>query len=374
VTPPTARLARLAAPVLLLAALAGCTRSRAPRTATPPPVLTQSPTPSSTPAATATTVPPAPAITADNAKDLAPAASVRIAGFSRSAWSADGSEFLVVTQDGLVEIDAATGQAGAPIDVSSAGRLLGIGPDGHTVALATDTGVRLWDLATGRDIGMLYDGTSASTTIDQAVFTGDGKTVALVHVDQIGVTLWDVATARQTGALSGFQTAAPVYSVRLNGDGTEAACVARATVQFADVQTNTLGARLSFEQFVANAQFLPNGDFLTVVPGGGANGGVAMTVTTWDPASGKQRSSFAIPTSTADVAISPDGTLAAAATATAVTVWDVATGEQVANLPTAGIPARLESFSPTGITLASMLDDGTLQFLRVRPATGRNST
>ena len=99
-----------------------------------------------------------------------------------------------------------------------------------------------------------------------------------------------------------------------------------------------------------------------------------MTVATWDPATGKQLSAFTIPALTADVAVSPDGKLLAAAMADAVTVWDLATGEQVATLSTSGIPARLVSFSPTGVTLASMLDDGTLQFLRVPPASGKNST
>ena len=206
-------------------------------------------------------------ITAANAKQLAPGASAKIAGFSRSAWSPDGGEFFAVTQDGLVEIDAATGQAGAPINLSSQGRLIGIAPDGRTLALATDTGVRIWDLATGQDVATLYPGTSARSTVGQAVFSADAKTVALVRVDEIGVTLWDVASGKQIGTLDGFQTAAPVYSIRLDGAVTEAAWVSRATVQFADVQTNALGAKLSFQDFVANSQFLPDGHFLTVVPG-----------------------------------------------------------------------------------------------------------
>ena len=143
-----------------------------------------------TPAATPTQVAGAPVI--DRGEREAPRrrARARTSPASRaSAWSPDGGEFFAVTQDGLVEIDAATGEAGAPIDLSSQGRLIGIAPDGRTLALATDTGVRIWDLATGQDVATLYPGSSARSTVGQAVFSADAKTVALVRVDEIGVTL-----------------------------------------------------------------------------------------------------------------------------------------------------------------------------------------
>ncbi len=148
--------------------------------------------------------------------------------------------------------------------------------------------MQLWDLQSQQDVATLDQGTDATSTYGQAVFSADGKTVALVHVDKIEVTLWDVATAKQTKDLSGFQTAAPVYSIRTNADATKIAWVSRATVQFMDVASAQLGNQLSFEQFVAASQFLPSGDFLTVVPGAGTGGQTAMTVATWDPATGKQ--------------------------------------------------------------------------------------
>ncbi len=66
------------------------------------------------------------------------------------------------------------------------------------------------------------------------------------------------------------------------------------------------------------------------------------------------------------MSVSPDGKLLAAAGQDAVTLWAIGSGAQVGSVSTHGVPARAESFSPGGRTLASMLDDGTLQFLRAQ--------
>jgi WD40 repeat protein len=376
---PSTRLLSLAAVLGLAIAAGGCSSggsatatSTAAPTAASTPAATASATPAPTPVATASPTPAAstPVITAANAQRLAVAASAHLDSFARSTWtrSAHGLEFDALGQAGLVRVDVATGQAAAPVDLSAHGMLIGVAPDGHTFAFATASdGVHVWDAATGKDVATLDPGANARSSVGSAVFTADGKTVALVHVDTIDATLWDVATAKQVGDLHGFQTAAPVYSIRLDATGSEVAWVARATVQFMDAKTNTLGAKLSFEQFVATAEFLPGGTFLTAVPGSDAAGKNAMAVSTWDVKTGKQLSTFAIPGFTAGVAISPDGKLVAAGTQDAVVVWELATGHEVASLPVpTGAPARLQGFSPDGTTLASSLQDGTLQFLQVK--------
>jgi WD40 repeat protein len=65
-------------------------------------------------------------------------------------------------------------------------------PDGKTLATASgDSTVRLWDLATHRQIGKALTGHTGPVT--SAAFSPDGKTLASASGDGT-VRLWDVAT------------------------------------------------------------------------------------------------------------------------------------------------------------------------------------
>ncbi|MER6945502.1 serine/threonine-protein kinase [Nonomuraea sp. NPDC000554] len=70
-------------------------------------------------------------------------------------------------------------------------------PDGRVLAVATGE-QRLFDVASGKQLGKVFGGTGQGTTISDVLFTRDGRSVAAV--DSRGrVTVFDAATRRQVG-------------------------------------------------------------------------------------------------------------------------------------------------------------------------------
>ena len=106
-------------------------------------------------------------------------------------------------------------------------------PDGKTLAAGDlDGTVRLWDVATRRQLGSPL--TSPTGTVQSVAFSPDGKTLASGSADGT-VRLWDVATRRQLGSPLTSPTGT-AESVAFSPDGkTLASGSADGTVRLWDV-------------------------------------------------------------------------------------------------------------------------------------------
>ncbi|MSQ30564.1 MAG: hypothetical protein EXR64_00830 [Dehalococcoidia bacterium] len=301
---------------------------------------------------------PPPALDAANASKLFGPKAIQTFAAPHLRWGVD--QHLIVRGDvGVSRFDPLL-QA-LSIDLIRPETLLALGPDGATVRTSGPGAPDARIEALG---GPVLRALAPPSAVAGAVFLKGGSLVALTAADRHLVTLWDVATGARAGELTGFTSAAPVYSVQLSEDGRRAAWVARATVQFHDVATNALGATLRFEDFVAAAAFTADGSrFVTSAPGAGGSGTPPGVLQWWDPATGRETGRAVDPGGPARaIAITPDGGLVATANRGGVTLWARDGG---APLRTLAVPDAVDvTFSLDGRLLATSAENGAVTVWR----------
>lgn len=116
------------------------------------------------------------------------------------AYSPDGRKVVTGSLDATAKVwDAINGHELATLKCPDTVNGIAFSSDGKTLVTVTDSGIRLWDTASWKEVRVLKGHEGPVTTV---AFTRDGKMLATGGADKT-VRLWDVATWQEKHTLTG---------------------------------------------------------------------------------------------------------------------------------------------------------------------------
>ena len=288
----------------------------------------------------------------------------------RVAFGPGAGQLVLVDDEGTATVwatdtgrEAHTYRTARPSQSDPTGRIrpaLALGLDGRRLAVGDLSGVRLWDLADGREIATLRGGLAAILAM---AFSPDGGRLALAAIRGGGVAsageiqVWDVATGREVVAFSG--AAGGTHALAFTPDGRRLASTGfyhRDVVLWdASGGRELLALPIDDSKMIAGPgtgsrlAFGPDGARLALV---GLNG-----ASTWDATPGPEVLTLHAPVSLWGLDYSPDGRrLAAADNHDAATIRDAASGRVLLTLPvpdvSRGMTLLKSKFSPDSTRVA----------------------
>ena len=353
--------------MLLTGLLAGCLPAAPAATATLAPVPTilpptASPQPPTEPPAPTPTL-PAEAIEPQNLGLLRAVGQFSLNSPNQIIWAADSQSVAVTSLDGVTLFPANGRQKIGFLAAQSPLTVLDIASNARTAALSSDNlTIEIRDIPSGS----LLQTIQVPAPFTSALFTPDGKSLAVSSADEIAVVMYDVSSGKQSKELRGFETAAPVYHFTFSPDGRKLVWIARATVQVMDMASGQFAPALGHEDFVNSLAVSPDGKLVATAAVGTLNDTITPIITLWDAATSQPLARLMqteLPTS---LSFSPDSLLLASDQGQQVLLWDVKTQKLARSLPAAPDRINNVAFSPDGKLLAAAVQNGILQFYQVQ--------
>jgi WD40 repeat protein len=276
-------------------------------------------------------------------------------GWVRSvAFSPDGRTVLSGSQDKTMKLwDVASGGeirtfTGHPSVIDS----VAFSPDGNAALSGGGTFVRLWDLASGRELWIKWHGNNASPV----AFSPGGR-IVLSGGWSPETALWDATNGRLLGSLSGFSH--DVASVAFLPDGRTALSGSHNLTSW-DI-TSGRALRSFIER--SPKQMVPNVSAVALsLDGRTALSNVDSTIALWHVETGRRIKIVTENSNVfAKVALSPDGRTALSSFEKTIKLWEVASGQEIRTFTGHSGWVTAVAFSPDGRTALSGSEDKTIK-------------
>jgi WD40 repeat protein len=273
-------------------------------------------------------------------------------GVKGISYSPDGLHLVSGGKDQTVRVwDALQGRSERTL--RSAGPVEGVcySPDGSCIASVGDRTVRVWSVATGRELLCLRGHTEP---IQRVCYSPDGSRIASAS-DSDSIRVWDAVTGRELLCLRDRLMQA--WCLCFSPDGARLAAGIGCDVRAWDTRTGKMVLRLPNSTYrVDTVCYSPDGARLI-------SSGHDGVVRVWDAASGRELRRLSGHTRGVNsVCTSPDGSrIVSAGSDSTVRVWNAATGRELLCLRGHHQAVQEVCYSPDGSQIASAGADGTVR-------------
>jgi WD40 repeat protein len=267
-------------------------------------------------------------------------------------WSvATGKE---VQQEASAKVVHRTRQGGVPEEGNWSINCIAFSPDGSKLASGgDDCAVRLWDPATGQELGTLQSG---GERISSVAFSPDGKHLAAGGRDR-PISLWEVATGKELRRYG--EEKSDVHVVLFSPDGKDLLTAGSGgTIHLWDMATGS-----EVRQFEGHEGFT---ECLAVSRDGKTlfSGGFEKTIRVWDLATGKEVRVLGKHRDLVhSIALSPHGKVLASTglRENLVRLWNVGTGKEICHARGHECDVVSVGLCADGKAAASVADNGNIR-------------
>jgi WD40 repeat protein len=225
--------------------------------------------------------------------------------------------------------------------------------NGRIASAAYDHSIRIWDAASGEALHILA---GDSGWLESVAFSPDGRLLASAGSEH-SIQLWDATSGNKLEKLEGHSDFVKAVAFSHNGRMLVAGGADHTVRVWSIANGHTLRTIPAHDSWVGAVVFTPDNHKV-------ASRGGDQTIRLWDIITGRQLRSFAVAGPAADsasIAISPDGTTLAAASANIVKLWSLGDGRALGALTGHGAAVEAVAFAPDGLMLASADERGTIK-------------